>query len=106
MAFCDAFNRYAGVSATTSTTEVDRAMATAGRPVSIPETVRANVHQWHGDGLGCRRIAKLLEKHGVSTTRGSVHRLLRGEKPYDAVPVGDLNDCKVDPISWTVLERC
>ncbi len=53
-----------------------------GRKQSIPESVIDEVGKWHREGFGCRRIAKLLEKHQVFTTRGSVHRLIRGMGPY------------------------
>ena len=55
----------------------------AGRPVSIPESSWEDVRRWNKEGIGCRRIATMLEKHQVFTTRGSVYRLLRSLPPYD-----------------------
>ena len=53
-----------------------------GRPASIPRSAFADVLRWHGQGFGCRRIAPLLEKRQVFTTRSSIHRLLKGQSPY------------------------
>ena len=59
------------------TTEAGRVMKT-GRRQSIPESAFADVRRWHGQGVGCRRIARLLEKRQVFTTSSSIHRLLKG----------------------------
>ena len=53
-----------------------------GRPASIPESAFHDVRRWHGQGFGCRRIARLLEKRQVFTTRSSIHRMLSGLPPY------------------------
>ena len=52
------------------------------RPASIPPRVFPTVLSLAEAGLGVRRIAKMLEKHQVWTTRSSVHRLLTGQPPY------------------------
>ena len=41
-----------------------------GRLPSIPAT--PDVGQWHSEGFGCRRIARLLEERRVYTTKSSV----------------------------------
>lgn len=62
-----------------------------GRRASIPDSVIGEVGKWHREGVGCRRISKLLEKHQVYTTRGSVHRLLTNQPPYESVPAANRN---------------
>ena len=54
------------------------------RPASLPRTVHAEVFRLHGAGVGCRRIVSQLERLGVWTTKSSVHRLLRGQPPYES----------------------
>ena len=53
-----------------------------GRPASIPETAFGLVLRLYSEGNGYRRIARLLEGHGVFTTKSSVERLVRGLPPY------------------------
>ena len=47
-----------------------------GRPASIPEWAYGEVFRLNEEGMGCRRIVRLLEGEGVFTTKSTVHRLL------------------------------
>jgi hypothetical protein len=66
-------------------------MANIGRPRSISESSFVMVIKLHRQGLGYQAIAKYLEQYGVSTTRGSVFRLIKGLPPYlDAIDAKEL----------------
>ena len=54
-----------------------------GRPRSIPERLFVTVLRLKLAGLGYRAIANELNGLGVSTSRGSVERLVKGLPPYD-----------------------
>ena len=41
-------------------------------PASIPESVFLDVRRWHGQGFGCRRIARMLEGIAVFASKSSV----------------------------------
>ena len=60
-----------------------------GRRASIPSKVFDDVRRWHREGIGCIRIAKLLEDLGVYTGKSSVDRLIHGKPPYESVPTDD-----------------
>lgn len=53
-----------------------------GRPQSIPEEHWATVFMLYSQGKGYRRIADLLIPLGVSCTKSSVERLIKGLPPY------------------------
>ena len=56
------------------------------RPPSIPQQVVTEVFRLHEQGLGRRRIARVLEQLGCWTTKSSVDRLLRSKPPYQRTP--------------------
>lgn len=53
-----------------------------GREQSIPERVGGDVFRLHSQGHGYRTVATGLAELGVSTSRGSVERLIKGRPPY------------------------
>jgi hypothetical protein len=53
-----------------------------GRPQSIPPQHWSTVFALYAAGNGYRRIADLLIPLGVSTTKSSVERLVKGQAPY------------------------
>lgn len=53
-----------------------------GRPQAIPPEHWATVFRLYGEGNGYRRIADLLIPLGVSCTKSSVERLIKGQAPY------------------------
>ena len=61
-----------------------------GRTASISESAFGDVLRWHGQGYGCRRIARLLEGIGVFASKSSVERLIRGQPPYTGRRVGEI----------------
>jgi hypothetical protein len=53
-----------------------------GRPQSIPEEHWSTVFLLYSQGKGYRRIADLLIPLGVTCTKSSVERLIKGMPPY------------------------
>ena len=53
-----------------------------GRPQSIPKHVWPEVFRLYSMGHGYRAIADLMIPLGVSTTKSSVERLVKGLPPY------------------------
>jgi hypothetical protein len=53
-----------------------------GRRRSIPPPFWGMVFHLYSQGYGYRRIADELLKIGVTTTKSSVSRLIRGDRPY------------------------
>jgi len=53
-----------------------------GRPRSVPPECWGTVFRLYGQGHGYRRIANELAEMGVSTTKSSVERLIKGLPPY------------------------
>jgi hypothetical protein len=57
--------------------------AARGRPRSIPPRLFVRVLRLKLRGLGYQTIATELSSLGVSTSRGSVERLVKGKPPYE-----------------------
>ena len=55
------------------------------RSPSIPERAVPMVVSLSQAGYGSRRIAKMMERHKIWTTKSSVHRLLTGQPPYEDI---------------------
>lgn len=53
-----------------------------GRPQSIPPEAWAECFRLYGLGYGYRAVAHRLGELEVFTTKSSVARLIRGERPY------------------------
>ena len=65
------------------------------RSQSIPREAVPTVLSLARAGFGARRIAKMMEKHRVWTTKSSVHRLLTGQPPYRATEFRSTKDERV-----------
>ena len=60
-------------------------MGKVGRPRTFTPEAVARILALRQAGLGTRSITTQLLRASMWATRGTVRRVLRGEKPYDAI---------------------